>query len=149
MRAAAAREKRSGGRAACRIWGKYPPADSLIHVVRQIQGEIVEGYTCHFCCVVLYYMRKFKTEGVADPYIKAWYPSETLNWDECELGKLLSSVVELELEVVDNNIEFPENPTDLLKELKNDSITNKIEGTTKLDVIYSSEIIKQTLNIYY
>ena len=89
----------------------------------------------------------FKTEGVADPYKEAWYPSETLNWDECELGKLLSSVVELELEVVDNNIEFPENPTDLLKDLKNDSITNKQENVTKLDVIYSSEIIKQTLKV--
>ena len=89
----------------------------------------------------------FKTDGVADPYIKAWYPSETLNWDECELGKLLSSVVELELEVVDDEIELPENPTDLLKDLKNDSITNKTEGTTKLDVIYSSEVIKQTLKV--
>ena len=53
MRAAAAWEKRSGGQAACRIWGKYPPADSLIHTLGQIQGENVEGYTCHFLCVVL------------------------------------------------------------------------------------------------
>ena len=97
----------------------------------------------------------FKTNNVVDINKDAWYPAEddlettedeTVLWDECELGKLLASVVELDIEIVNGDPKFPEDETSLLKDLNGSSVTTpEADNLSKLDVVYSSDIIKQTI----
>ena len=73
----------------------------------------------------------------------AWYPVNDGDWEASEVAKILATVVELDIPVVDGTLSFPNEPTELLKDLNNDSLTQA--GTTRLNVVYSSEVLKATI----
>lgn len=98
---------------------------------------------------------KFTTARQVDPYKDAWYPAldnpetledEAISWDESELGMLLAAVVELDIQIENGTPKFPEDETELLKALNEESLTASKEAElTKLDVVYYSDIIKATI----
>lgn len=73
---------------------------------------------------------------------------ETIAWDESELGKILASVVELEITVENDQLVVKE-ITPLLKSLNQRSKTQVSEDPQEfisaLDVVYSSEVLKETI----
>lgn len=72
-----------------------------------------------------------------------WYPATSDTWNESEIAKLLESVNELGITADnDGNITCPSNNT-LLTCLNSDSY--KENGQTKLDVVYLSDILSNTI----
>ncbi len=74
-----------------------------------------------------------------------WYPSSE-DWEDCELAHLLNTVVELDVKVVNGVPQFENNVTSLLGCLSEDSVTSE-EDLTKLNVVYLSDVIKQTIKV--
>ena len=81
--------------------------------------------------------------GDINVHAAKWYP--TNDWQDCELARLLNTVVELDVKVENGVPKFENNVSKLLGSLNDDSITNS--GVTKLDVVYLSDVIKQTLKV--
>ena len=90
---------------------------------------------------------RFITDGKVDIHAE-WYPVTDDAWEESEVAMILASVVELPVDVVDDQIKFPTDPTTLLKTLDGESKTEPSEGENKtkaLKVVYRSEVIKATI----
>ena len=83
--------------------------------------------------------------GDINVHAAKWYPVNDIEWQDCELARLLNTVVELDVEVENGVPKFENNVSKLLGSLNDDSITNS--GVTKLDVVYLSDVIKQTLKV--
>ena len=88
---------------------------------------------------------KFEDGDKINLNAEGWYPT-TEEWQDCELARLLNTVVELDVQVENGVPKFESNISSLLGSLSKPSVTN--EGSSKLNVVYLSDLIKQTIKDY-
>ena len=66
------------------------------------------------------------------------YPSETVSWQDCELNKMIESVIELDVIDENGNFTIPTDPIAFLNTL----------DETKISKVYESKIFHFTLSVY-